>query len=512
LYAGVVPAPEFPALDWLNTDHPLSTGDLRGKVVVLDFWTYGCINCMHVIPDLKRLEAKYADELVVIGVHSAKFKHERDTDNIRQIILRYELEHPVVNDRDFVLWQAYGVRAWPTLAVVDPAGNVVGRHSGEGIYELFDQIIGGLVAEFDARGQMDRTPLSFRLERDRLDPAARGRELSFPGKVLADPQGRRLFVADSNHNRIVVAHLETHEVQRVIGGPAGGFADGDFVSSRFAHPQGMALSPDGGALYVADTENHAIRAVGLAGGWVRTIAGTGQQARAYPGRAGRGTEVALNSPWDLELVGDDLYVAMAGSHQLWRMDLASGVIGSWAGSGREGISGGARSSASLAQPSGLTTDGTWIYFADSEASAIRAAGLEEEGRVRRIVGTGLFDFGDVDGVGDRARLQHPLGVVYHPADGLLYVADTYNGKVKVVDPRTRRARTFVGGDGPETLFYEPGGLDLAEGKLYVADTANHAVRVVDLRSRRASTVAFRDPEGLLALDRGIPADAAPVVA
>jgi len=243
---------------------------------------------------------------------------------------------------------------------------------------------------------------------------------------------------------------------------------------------------------------------------VTTIAGTGRQTRTYPGREGPGTDVALNSPWDLELIGDRLYIAMAGSHQLWRVDLSSGVVGPWAGSGREGINGGALTSATLAQPSGLATDGQWVYFADSESSAIRAASLEEGGLVKRIVGTGLFEFGDADGVGDRARLQHPLGVAYNAADGLLYVADTYNGKIKTVDPASRRVRTLVGGadidraseedgwrDGAEALFYEPGGLDVAEGMLYVADTNNHVVRVVDLATLETSTVEFRDETGLL---------------
>jgi thiol-disulfide isomerase/thioredoxin len=478
--------------------------DLRGKVVVLDFWTYGCINCQHVIPELKRLEAKYGDALAVIGVHSAKFEHERETDNIRQIALRYELEHAVANDRDFVVWDSYAVRSWPTLVVVDPGGRIVGQRSGEGIYETFDEVIGSLVAEFDARGQINRTALGPKLQ-GKPHPET---GLSFPGKVLADAHGRRLFIADSNHNRIVMADLDTYQVLEVIGGLESGFADGDLAAARFHHPQGMALSADGCVLYVADTENHAIRAVDLVEGNVETVAGIGRQPRSYPGDGGLGTEVALNSPWDLERLGGDLYVAMAGSHQLWRMDLSSGIITPWAGSGREGISGGPLASATLAQPSGLATDGAWIYFADSESSAVRAAGLEAGGKVRRIVGTGLFDYGDVDGTGDQARLQHPLGVAYNPVDGLLYVADTYNGKIKTVDPDTRRAQTLAGGaehgrrDGPEPLFYEPGGLDLAEGKLFVADTNNHAIRVVDLATLETSTLVLLDAEGLLAPERG----------
>ncbi len=214
-YAGRVPAPAFPeGLDWINVPGPLTWEDLRGKVVLLDFWTYGCINCMHIIPDLRRLEAEFADELVVIGVHSAKFENEGDTENIRQIVQRYEVEHPVVNDRDFVIWQQWGIRAWPTVMVIDPLGRVFGYHSGEGVYAVVQPIIAGMVAQFDAQGQIDRTPIE-------LTPETGARPeslLAFPGKVLADAAGGRLFIADSNHHRIVVADLETYAVLTVIGG------------------------------------------------------------------------------------------------------------------------------------------------------------------------------------------------------------------------------------------------------------------------------------------------------
>jgi DNA-binding beta-propeller fold protein YncE len=497
-FAGSDPAPEFPPLEWLNTDRPLTLQDLRGKVVLLDFWTYGCINCMHIIPDLKRLETKYADELVVIGVHSAKFAHEADTENIRQIILRYEREHPVVNDKDLLVWRMYGARAWPTLVAIDPAGNVVGYHEGEGVYDVFDPLIGGLVAEFDAKGLMDRRPLDLKLEREGLHESV----LSFPGKVLADAGEQRLFIADTNHNRIVVADLESHGVLQVIGGPEPGFADGDLVTARFFHPQGMALSEDGRSLYVADTDNHAVRAVDLSAGRVETLAGTGVQSEVYPGRSGPGLRVALNSPWDLVRVGGQLYVAMAGSHQIWRLDLSNGVIGPWAGSGREGVDDGRLNRATLAQPSGLATDGRRLYVADSEASAVRAIGLAPGGPVETLVGTGLFDFGDADGVGDEVRLQHVLGIAYRPADGLLYLADTYNSKIKALDPETREVRALWGDgpgwrDGTAPLFYEPGGADLAGDRLYVADTNNHAVRVVDLPTGETATVVLRDTEGLL---------------
>ena len=208
-----VRAPEFPAgLDWLNCPRPLTLSDLRGKIVLLDFWTYGCVNCMHVIPDLKRLEAKYPHELVVIGVHTAKFEHEAETENIRRLVARYELEHPVINDHHYQIWEAYAVRAWPSFALIDPGGYVVGHHAGERVYGLFDTAITALIRDAEAKGTLDRTPLALRLEPENRPDSF----LSFPGKILADGLNNRLFIADSNHNRILITDL-VGQVQTIIG-------------------------------------------------------------------------------------------------------------------------------------------------------------------------------------------------------------------------------------------------------------------------------------------------------
>jgi thiol-disulfide isomerase/thioredoxin len=496
-YEGKVNAPDFPeGIAWLNTDRPLSLRELRGKVVLLDFWTYCCINCMHVIPDLKRLERKYANELVVIGVHSAKFTNERDTDNIRQAILRYEIEHPVVNDKDMAVWQQYAVRGWPTLMLIDPAGKVVGGQSGEGTYDLFDQAISKLIKTFDARGQLDRSPLKLKLERHRAPTSM----LAFPGKVLADEKTKQLFIADSNHNRIVVVSLEDNAVKETVGAGEAGYSDGDFESATFDHPQGMAFDAQSNTLYVADTENHAIRAVDFNKRAVATIAGTGEQSRQRVTFGGQGKQIALNSPWDLTLHDGLLYIAMAGPHQLWRMNPKTGGIAPYAGSGREARIDGPLDSAALAQPSGITTDGKKLYFADSEVSSVRSADLDPGGRVETIVGEDLFEFGDKDGKGAAVRLQHPLGVVYH--EGALYVADTYNNKIKRVSPKDKTSETFAGTgegalrDGERAAFDEPGGLSVAFGKLYVADTNNHAIRVADLKTRRVETLQIKGLERL----------------
>jgi thiol-disulfide isomerase/thioredoxin len=480
-----VHAPELEGgVAWLNTDRPLTLAALKGKVVLLDFWTYCCINCMHIIPDLKKLEAKYPTQLVVIGVHSAKFPNERESDNIRQAVLRYEIEHPVVNDAEFRIWRRYGVRAWPTRVLLDPEGYVVGGVSGEGQYDTFDHIISELIIDHRARGTLNEEPFSLVLEKARFVAPI----LSFPGKVLADPERDRLFIADSNHNRILVT-TKAGKVLDVAGSGELGAADGAFTAAAFNHPQGMAL--DGNLLYVADTENHLIRRLDLPARTVTTIAGTGAQALGNY-RRGPAREVDLSSPWDLVLEKGILYIAMAGPHQIWALNLRHKEIGPYAGSSREARIDGPLMQAALAQPSGITSDGINLYVADSEISSIRSVSLDPKGQVSTIVGVDLFEFGDVDGQGELVRLQHPLGVTHH--NGVLYVADTYNHKIKAIGPRLATATTFLGTgkpglrDGEIAQFYEPGGVSVADGKLYIADTNNHTIRVADLHTKQVTTL------------------------
>lgn len=475
---------------WLNTDKPLSLAALKGKIVLLDFWTYGCINCIHIIPDLKRLEAKYPNQLVVIGVHSAKFKNEKETENIRRIILRYEIEHPVYNDSEFAVWQRYGVRAWPTQVLIDPAGYIIGGVSGEGNYEIIDEAISKASDEFRKRGELNEEPLKLALERAKVGDLP----LAFPGKILADAASDRLFIADSNHNRIVITKLDGTLVD-TIGASDVGAADGAFDKATFYRPQGLALAGD--SLYVADTENHLIRRVDLKTRMVETLAGTGKQSRTWPESPvlGRGRSVALNSPWDLQLIGRTLYIAMAGPHQIWKLDLDKDEVAIFAGSGQEARIDGPLLKSGFAQPSGIATRDNTLYVADSESNIIRAIDIDG-GKVETLVGGDLFEFGDVDGAGDDVRLQHPLGIL-SVGDKLL-IADTYNHKIKELDPKRRRVTTLFGSgkpgqvdgraDGSSASFYEPGGLALANGKLYIADTNNHAVRVVDLKTKQASTL------------------------
>jgi thiol-disulfide isomerase/thioredoxin len=480
-----IKAPELDGgVGWLNTAGPIRLKDLRGKIVLLDFWTYCCINCIHTLHDLAKLEKKYANQLVVIGVHSAKFENEKESEHIRKAILRYEISHPVVNDAEMKIWQTYGVSSWPSLYLIDPEGNVIGRGSGEGLYEALDEAIGKLVEVYRKKKTLDEKPRRFELARYQEKGDS---PLFFPGKVLADGAGERLFISDSTHHRIVITKIAVAG----IGTP--GKDDGPFDKASFDDPQGLALRGD--TLYVADRRNHLIRALDLKAKTVATIAGTGKQGESRF-KGGPALETGLNSPWDLYLKGDTLFIAQAGFHQIWALDLGkTPTLNPYAGNGRENIADGPLDDASFAQPSGLASDGTTLWVADSEVSGIRAVPLDGKGDVKTIVGEGLFEFGDTDGVAEKVRLQHAIGVTFH--DGSLYVADTYNSKIKVIDPAKRSCTTFLGaGEGwlAGGLFNEPAGLSAAKGKLYVADTNAHRIRVVDLKTKVVSTLTLQGVE------------------
>ena len=482
----VVKAPELEGgIAWLNTGKPLTLKDLKGKVVLLDFWTLCCINCIHVMPDLERLEKKYANELVVIGVHSAKFENEKNSESIRKAILRYGLRHPVVNDADQKIWDAYGCSSWPTLVLIDPEGNFLGQTSGEGKFELLDKVIAKVIEDARKKKTLNEKPIRFDTAkfRDKVDSP-----LYFPGKVLADEKTDRLFIADSTNHRIVVTDLKGNAIA-VAGTGTPGKKDGPFTVAQFDDPQGMAVRGD--TLYVADRKNHCIRELDLKARTVKTIAGTGEQDRVGRGEGGPALERGLNSPWDLLLDGDRLFIAMAGHHQIWTLNLKEKRVEPFAGLGAERLRDGPLESACFAQPSGLTTDGKFLYVADPEVSAVRKVPMDGQGRVTTLVGTGLFDFGDEDGIGTAAKLQHAIGVQYHA--GKVYVADTYNSKLKVIDLKDGSVTTFLGSkkDDKDRMFNEPAGLSLAHGKLYVADTNAHRIRVVDLKTKELTTLPIK---------------------
>ena len=418
-----------------------------------------------MLPQLRELEQRFPESVAVVGVHSGKYIAERETSRIRDASIRLGATHPVLNDRQFRVWRAYAVRAWPTLVAIDPRGAVVGMSAGEFTADAITPFVERVIAAARADGSLREGATHFPVE----PPSVATGELAYPGKVAID--GERIAVADSAHHRILVGHLEEHglrmRLERVVGTGHAAFVDGD--AAAFRYPQGLVFRGD--VLYVADAGNHAVRAVSLPSGATRTVAGTGTQLRTARDRAAG----AMSSPWDLALHGDMLHVAMAGIHQLWAVDLRDGTVALRTGSGAEELHDGSHADAALAQTMGLTLDGHALLAADAESSAVRLVDLESTGGVRTIVGTGLFDFGDVDGVGDTVRLQHPQGIAVAP-DGRVLVCDSYNDSLRWLDRSSRRVSTWVRG------LHEPGGIAAGSRGAYVADTNAHRIVVADWAS------------------------------
>ncbi|WP_347177321.1 NHL domain-containing thioredoxin family protein [Glycomyces sp. L485] len=441
---------------WLNTGgRSLDLERLRGKVVVLDFWTFCCINCLHVLDELRPLEAKYGGALVIVGVHSPKFDHERDPEALAAAVERYGVAHPVLDDPDLTTWDAYAARAWPTLVVIDPAGYVVSTMAGEGHLEALDAVVGGLV---ERHGALDPAGSPY------VAPPQAETALRFPGKALPLPGGD-LLVSDSARHRLVRLGADLRTVKAVVGSGERGRADG--TAPEFSEPQGLALLPEdvagllGYDVVVADTVNHLLRGLRLSDGAVTTVAGTGNQWRT--GGPGAATEVDLSSPWDVAWFDGKIIVAMAGIHQLWYFDPVAGTAGPWAGTTVESLKDGPLAEVWMAQPSGLAADGERLWLVDSETSALRYV---EHGRMRTAVGHGLFDFGHVDGPAADALMQHPLGVGVLP-DGRVAVADTYNGALRCYDPTFGEVTTLAAG------LAEPSDVVVAGGRLVVVESAAH---------------------------------------
>jgi len=467
-----VRAPELLGRGWLNTDGPLRLADLRGRFVLLDFWTFCCVNCLHVLDELRPVEEKYADELVVVGVHSPKFVHEADPEALRAAVVRYGVHHPVLDDPDLVTWQAYAARAWPTLVLIDPEGYVVATYAGEGHAHAIDAMLADLIAEHRRKGTLQPGASPY------VAPPEPDGDLSFPAKAIALPDGH-VLVADAGHGEVVElapvgrvgqrdeASIETTVVRRFSG---------------FSEPNGLCLLPAevaeqvGYDVVVADTVHHQLRGFRLSTGEIRVLAGDGTQWMP-----GDGTE-RLSSPWDVAWWQDQVWIAMAGLHQLWTFDPLTGDVAVAAGTTNEGLLDGPLETAWFAQTSGLAADGDRLWIADSETSSLRVistSSIDGALEVRTVVGHGLFDFGFRDGGRDEALLQHPLGVAVLP-DGTIAVADTYNGAVRRFDPTTGLLSTIVTG------LAEPSGLFLYDGALQVVESTAHRITRVDSTANAAA--------------------------
>ncbi|HEY9349108.1 MAG TPA: NHL domain-containing thioredoxin family protein [Acidothermales bacterium] len=451
---------------WLNTGgQQLRLADLRGHIVLLDFWTFACVNCLHVLDELRPLEQKWADVLVTIGVHSPKFTHEADDDALAAAVERYDVRHPVLNDPEMATWNAYAVRAWPTLVVIDPEGYIVSTMSGEGHAHSLDRVIEELVEAHEARGTLRRGTGLF------VPEAVSEGTLLFPGKVAWLADGK-LLISDTGHHSLVVLHEDLTTIVHRVGDGQRGFVDGPASTARFSEPQGVLALPSNVAaqvsydVVVADTVNHALRSWNSTTGEVGTLAGSG-----HPWRRGSGV-TDLSSPWDLAWYEDRVWIAMAGIHQLWTFDPLTRGMAVAAGTANEGLVDGPLAEAWFAQTSGLSSAGETLWVADSETSSLR---YMRNGIVTTAVGAGLFDFGHRDGDAAQALLQHPLGVCALP-DGSVAVLDTYNDALRRYDPAGSVSTVATG-------LREPSGAVVDGDELIVVESAAHRLTRVPLSGR-----------------------------
>ncbi len=478
-----VRAPELVGRRWVGTGGAdLSLAGLRGRIVLLDFWTSCCVNCQHVLDELRELEHEFADVLVVVGVHSPKFAHEGTVEAVDAAVLRWDVRHPVLDDPQLVTWQAYAARAWPTLTVVDPEGYVVASMSGEGHAHGLGVLLRELVAEHEAKGTLRRGDQPY------VAPPAPDSAFALPTALLALPAaaGGGYLLSDTAHHQLVVLDDDLTTERARIGTGERGLVDGGPDRARLSEPVGLALLPPdvaarvGWDVAVADSTNHAVRGLRLADLSLVTLAGTGRQLRRREG-GGPALEQDLSTPLDTAWFDDQLVIAMAGVHQLWAFDPApagpsgavdatGGVVRVLAGTTAEGLRDGAAEQAWFAQTGALETsaDGSRLWVLDAETSALRwlersggaaGGGVDREVKtveddrmanvlpvagagyqVGSVVGTGLFEFGLRDGEAAQALLQHPLGIALLP-DGSVVVADTYNGALRRYDP--------LGGDSGE---------------------------------------------------------------
>lgn len=496
---------------WINCERPLDyLVDLKGKLLLIDFFTYCCINCLHILPYLTHIESSFSvtDGLVVIGVHSAKFNNERDSANIQLAAERYSIQHPIINDSDISIWTSMEITCWPTLLLVSPTGKLIYVMIGEVHIKMLHDLVQH-VLEYYKTHQLIK-PHNLPISQGKVSKTG---ILSYPGKLHLNSDNGMLYISDTAHHRILEVECKSYTVVRVIGSGRRGNKDGNLSEAEFNSPHG--LDTRGNFLYVADTENHLIRVINIKDGIINTLCGTGLQGNDKVGGA-LNTMQEISSPWDIVIGGDVIYIAMAGTHQIWVHFLEdttwikgenykAGTTIRFAGNGEEANRNNSYPHhACFAQPSGISLNiGNGIlYVADSESGTIRAVSIKD-GSVAGIVGGGLdpmdlFAYGDENGIGRKAKLQHPMGVAFNESNHCIYIADTYNHKIKMITVANKECTTLAGSgkqgmnDGlmEAAEFYEPHGLcmDPNSNTLLVADTNNHVIRCIDLNNNTVNTL------------------------
>lgn len=469
--------------DWFNLSKKITANDLAGRIILLDFWTYGCINCIHTIADIKHLETKYADKLTVIGIHSGKFLNERKNNGLESAIKKLEINHIVINDFDYKIWNTFGVNAWPTLVLIAPNGIIFSAYSGEGHIGHLTQDIDFLLQQYH---NINVTSLPYTTETSSTS------SLAFPSKISFEKQVKYqgttqdiIFVSDTGNNRILALN-DKAEVIFQIGSGKSGNKIGDFKETEFSFPEGTIYQ--NGKLYIADTKNHQIKVADLKKQQVSTILGVGNRAINYYLKDNRNPDkIALTSPYDIAFFPnkDSIIIANAGTHQLVKHNLNNNSTEIFAGSGKENIDDGIFPFNSLAQPTGLHVFKDELYFIDSETSSLRK--IDANGKITTLIGRGLFKFGYVDGKYGNALMQHPLGL---SDDGNnILIADSYNDAIRKFSIIDKYLDSFIGGNSMDKAdLKEPGDVSNTSNPyiFLIADTNHHRILKFDIRTNKVS--------------------------
>ncbi len=476
---------------WLNVSRPLERDDLKDRIILLDFWTYACVNCIHAIPEIKKLEQEFGNKLTVIGVHSGKFSNEKDFDSIKKAVLKYDISHPVINDEALKIWNSFEVNAWPSFILINPHGNVVKRYVGEEDIQYIRKDVKRMVGKY--RYQLNRNDLPEFLEKNKIAM----RVLSYPSKITYSNKfsyksynGAALFIANSGRNEILVTTLGG-EILLEIGSKSAGFQDGNITQARFNNPTGLLYKNQ--KLYVADTANHAIREIDFKENKVITLLGTGLRGQKIRGQGIAARDTTLASPSDIEFYPDEdnLAIANSGTHQILKFNLKNKTVSVLAGDGLEGIIDGIYPKNSLAQTSDLKAFGTKLYFIDSETSSLRV--LNKNGEVETLIGKGLFEFGQKDGDKNNALMQHPLGLTVSSKG--VYISDSFNHTIRKYDFASKKLYDFIANGkkgeelGKTTNFDEPDGIIFIDEKEFiVCDTNNNRLVRINANNLQSSII------------------------
>lgn len=467
-------APEFPStLAWLNLAEPLRLSQLRGRVCALGFVNVGSAWSLQCLRDLAQLQLRHGDRLQALAVHVPRFDHERDARCIAGNLHRHGIELPLAHDPDWVLWQYYGIDAWPTVVLIDGEGRIRERIVGDGPIRELDA---RALALCDAQPHPENAAtLRLRHDNEPLLP------LRFPVGLAVD--AKYLYVVDSGHQRVLECD-HAGRVLRQFGSGDTGFIDGPAELAAFCRPHALCLQR--GQLYVVDGGNHAVRRIDLRSGEVATLCGAGRPGAPVPGKVDDPRAVTFDQPSAATMVDDSLLIACRGDNRIWRYDLGKDRLDLLAGSGELAVRDGSGDGAAFAEPVGLAVVQQRVYVCDRAGSAIRSVAMRNR-EVATLVGSGGWSFGAADGARSEASLQAPLAIALDPDAPLLWIADAGNNLLRMLR---------LGGGELSTCqlsqpLHAPGGLAVGADAVWLADTNAHAVLRVD----PASGVAHHVPIG-----------------